>query len=446
MKTFFIYFLLLAFYLENSLHFQLTQITGLSLMNLSIYMLFIFWMLSMVTNRKIVESNPIYKYLALVVFVVVFSIPLKVVCGNFRDVIIMDEVMILKEWITPFVLFFVLFNIIKDETTCRHVIWGLMVFLAVTVLTTQLVSLGVVAPATDKVFQNGRAAGFVEPNQYASYLVLFIPLIIIYVINRKTLITRMIASVLFVMVLVDLVSTGSRGGFVSFLFSMGVFFFVLYQKKMVRFIVLKIIIASALFFGAAAFVVTQSGTQETLIDRLDMSESSDMDDYTSGRISILVNGIKLFMENPILGYGQETFGTMMEKRFGISFNSHNDYLLYLVQYGIFGFGLFILLYMKIFYHLWYNLNHTTDVRRMALYSSYLAGFVGYAVSMLSVNLFNPRILFWIYTAVVFKYIQLDSTEAIDPYLQEELSYSMEQSEDTDPCSQTELNYNTVQPE
>ncbi|MDD2389426.1 MAG: O-antigen ligase family protein [Desulfobacterales bacterium] len=405
-----IYFLLLTFWLEQSLDFKLTQITGLSLMNLCLYLMLIVWVVSMITRRKIIEPNPLYKYLALMTFVVVISIVLKEIRGHAGDMILRDEMIALKSWLNPLVLFVVVYNIIDDEVTNSRVILGLMVLLAVTVTTTQLVTYGIVDPVSDKVFEDGRAAGFVEPNQYASYLVLFIPLIITYILNHTVVKTRIAAAVLLVMVLIDLIGTGSRGGFISLLFALGVYFFILYRQKMVRLITLQLIIAATLAIVTVSFFVTNAQLEETVLDRLDMSESQTLDDYTFGRITLLVNGIELFLQSPLTGYGQDSFGKMMRKRFGISGNSHNDYLLYLVQYGIIGFGVFIILYLKIFQNVWNRLERSTDVWKKALYISYIAGFSGYALSMLSVNLFTPRYMFWIYTAVMFKYIQLDYQE------------------------------------
>ena len=42
-----------------------------------------------------------------------------------------------------------------------------------------------------------------------------------------------------------------------------------------------------------------------------------------------------------------------------------------------------------------------------LYISYLAGVSGYFVTMLAVNIYTPRDIFWLYTAVMYKYAYLE---------------------------------------
>ena len=50
---------------------------------------------------------------------------------------------------------------------------------------------------------------------------------------------------------------------------------------------------------------------------------------------------------------------------------------------------------------------TTDPNGKNLYISYIAGLCGYMAGMFATNTDPSLIIFWIYTAVIYKYAQLD---------------------------------------
>ena len=132
-KTILIYFLLFAFWVEQVLGFKLTQTQGLSLMNVSIYMLLIAWAFSIIPRRKLIEPNNLNKYLMLFMLVVLSSIPVKILLGEVPNTSVLSEIIAVKNWMNPLIVFFILFNIIEDEKTCNRTLIGLAVFLMITV-------------------------------------------------------------------------------------------------------------------------------------------------------------------------------------------------------------------------------------------------------------------------------------------------------------------------
>ena len=120
------------------------------------------------------------------------------------------------------------------------------------------------------------------------------------------------------------------------------------------------------------------------------------------------NAWQIFLEKPILGHGPDTFLPLNIKRFGIEAVTHNEYLNYMVSFGIVGLAIFIMILIRIFGHVWRHFKTTSDSWRKILYASYIAGLIGYSFSMLAVNLYEPRFLFWIYTATIYKYTELDT--------------------------------------
>ena len=164
------------------------------------------------------------------------------------------------------------------------------------------------------------------------------------------------------------------------------------------------LVVMLIIFCTVAYLVAPAHLKELSTRRFNPKNYEDIEEFSNSRIPGLRNALLLFLESPIWGHGHGTFIPLVNKRkFEIQFNSHNEYLVYLTSYGIIGFTVFIIILTKIFMHMWYNIKTTTDQWNKVIYISYLAGFLGYAFSMLFVNVYSPRIIFWYYTAVIYKY-------------------------------------------
>ena len=407
MRIVLIYFLLFVFWAELALEFKLTNIRGFSLFNLSIYLLLFAWGVTVLTKKKLYESNNVNKYIIFLSLVVLYSILVKQLLGEIHYFNISRELVIFKKWVTPFILFFILANIIDDEKTLKGTALGLIILLAVTAITTPLMSIGILNVGHASTSFEGRASGFGGVNEFASYLVLFIPLVLTKVVFQKRFMHRVVSGVLLAIVLIALVTTGSRGGLISFLFAMAVYLVILKRQKMIRLPGIIAVFIAVLIISSISFALAPSAPKDILIERLDptrLEEGEGMDKYTAGRTMLLLYGIQLFIESPIYGHGQNSFQQLIEK-FGITAVAHNTYLSYLVEYGLIGLILFLMILIKIFQYAWKHLNETPNALDKQFYISYIAGLCGYHFSLLGLNEGQPRYIFWIYTAVLFKYSQ-----------------------------------------
>jgi O-antigen ligase len=167
--------------------------------------------------------------------------------------------------------------------------------------------------------------------------------------------------------------------------------------------------------GASAYFFAPSHVKEIVVNRFDISKVRDRDELTSGRNILWANGFQLFLESPLFGHGLATFIPLMKKNFHVYGNSHNDYLLYLVHYGVIGLGLFLMVLWSIFRESMHIVRHTSDAELRILSLSYFAGLSGYAVAMFGVNVIQPQFLFWVYTAVLLKYGRLVKPLEIESY-------------------------------
>lgn len=407
MKIILIYFLLFAFWAEKVLGFKLTHTEGLSLSNVSIYLLLIAWAFSVITRRRLFEANKINKYIILLILIALFSIPLKWMLGEISNFSIVRELIYLKSWSNPFILFFIVFNIVDDKSACDKTLVGLFVFLMVTVLSVLFITYSGANLGTLKVVQEGRSAGFAEPNQYATFLVLFIPFLLTYSLFQSQKSIKIGAILLLILTMISLLITGSRGGIFSFLVSIFTYLTILYRKRLKKLAPIFIIFAGIFVLVVSSFILAPSDVKRKVEERLDPGQSKNFYEYTSGRTVLWANGLKLFIKRPIVGHGQGSFLPLMRQNFRISGASHNDYLQYLVEHGVIGLLVFILIFVKVFQQVSFYINTVPDSWRKLIYISYIAGFCGYVFSMFGVNVILPRYHFWIYTAVILKYGQSD---------------------------------------
>jgi len=407
------YIFLFVFWLENVVGFQLTHTKGLSLLNLVLYMMLVLWLFQVIRKRRIIERCKVNKYIFVLSFVVLLSIPIKLLLKELPNLSLYNELTNLKGWLNPILLFFIIYNLTDDRKAASRIVQALTLFFVGTIITTLGVSLDIFHLGKLRIVQGTRTAGFAEPNQYAAYLVLFLPLLYSKTIFLKGLGKRFLFFLMACGGLVSLFITGSRGGFLSLLFSIGVYIALLLKKRLAD---LRTVVVTALIvipiLVSTAFLITPKQTRSSVESRFNISHFKSLDDLTSGRFTLWQGGVKLFFKRPILGHGIASYVPLMKKYFLIGGNSHNDYLLYLVHYGMIGLLCFLLVLWSIYSEVTKYAYEVADKEFRLLGLSYIAGFAGYAFAMLGVNIIQPRYFFWIYTAVTMKWGKLLNTAEI----------------------------------
>lgn len=410
MKIILIYFILFTFYIDQVMGgVGFFQVKGLSLFNLNIYLLLMFWAFNVVIQRrKVFQSNNLNKYIVLMGFVVLMSTFVKVLHGEIPYISIKDEILNFKGWLNPVLLFFILFNIIDNEETCNRVLLGLYFLFLALILTQLFATFGVTGYKARTIEKFGRAGGFGAAGEYAISLVLFFPFVLSgsFLIKRSMLF-KIGCQILVFLILVGLVNAGSRNGAVSFVFSMLVYLLILKRKKKMGMLPIIFFIIAMIVTGTTAFVVSPSNVRMEVSDRFDPSNAEDLAAFTSGRTVIWKYGWKLFVDSPIFGHGRDSYLKISYLRGYIFGSPHNDYLRCLVEHGLVGLIIFFLIFFKIFQNIWQSLETTTDPWGKQLYMSYIAGLSGYMAGIFATNAGPSMFVFWIYTAVIFKYAQLD---------------------------------------
>ena len=389
---------------------QFSEVRGISIVNLTLYILFMFWAIRIIKNRRIIQPNNVNIYIVFLVLIAGFSILIKLLLGEVPIRSLKTEFFDLKTWANPFLFFFVFYNIIDNERVCKLGIIGLIYFLVLTLLPMLLQAFGIsrLDMIGDFSAQSERFAGFAEANQYATFLVLLAPLSFTYFLFRKSMIIKILTLILTIMIIIGLFFTGSRGGAISFFVAIGIYIILVYRQKLINFKRAQIFYFIITIIFITSFAILPVKIKQHIINRISIRSYDSVNQFTGQRATIFLHGLKLFNESPIFGHGHGTFVYLINKKYNIMFNSHNDFLLYLVNYGIVGLTILLLLFGKIFMHVNNAFKSSANNWRKGLYASYIAGFSGYIVSMMFVNVMTPTVIFWIYTALIYKLSTFDN--------------------------------------
>jgi len=225
-----------------------------------------------------------------------------------------------------------------------------------------------------------------DPNDIAFYMISFITFNLLFTTRENRRFVRLIALVSFVIGLLIIVKTGSRGGFVAL---MAVLVFFLFRKSAsFNITVLHKGMLVLLAVVSLQFIDIDMGRFKSILDlKNDYNATSE-----EGRIAIWKSGMKMMFTHPLTGVGVNSFpegmGRDREAR-GLDSakwqTAHNSLVQIGAETGIFGFALFLLLSFnayKIFTGITKNSGELGLVRLAELAQ---AGFVGHFVATMFIS-------------------------------------------------------------
>ena len=139
-----------------------------------------------------------------------------------------------------------------------------------------------------------------------------------------------------------------------------VFGFALYALMMIRDRKHRLRAFLVIAIGAIAFLVTkQFGLFNLAFDRFRDAEDSvthffsgyTQSDNSDIRLRLAYEGLKLFIQRPIFGYGSGQFAYLTRGMFRLPWEPHNTYIQTMVSYGIFGLVFWQGMYVRILWRL-----------------------------------------------------------------------------------------------
>ncbi len=225
-----------------------------------------------------------------------------------------------------------------------------------------------------------------DPNDIAFYMISFMTFNLLFTSREYGGFVRLIALVSFVLGLLIIVKTGSRGGFVAL---MAVLVFFLFRKSAsFNITVLHKGMLVLLAVVALQFVDIDTGRFKTILDvKNDYNATSE-----EGRLTLWKSGMKMMVTHPLTGVGFNRFpegmGRDREAR-GLDSakwqTAHNSLVQIGAETGILGFALFLLLSLnayKIFAGITKNSGEPGLVRLGELAQ---AGFVGHFIATMFIS-------------------------------------------------------------
>lgn len=188
---------------------------------------------------------------------------------------------------------------------------------------------------------NFEASGY-GPNQMASILGLICTISFYSMMTKiKVFKGRYILYVLFGLAFYRLVFTFSRGGLFTFLFLAFIIFLIDQRLNLInKFFSILI----SLTLGVVFYSYTNEITNNSFEERISLSRSDNLNQYSSNRVDIVNSDLKIFIDSPFLGIGPGA-GYYIRKNYGLNFfvSAHTEQSRLLAEHGLV--GLLILIFV-----------------------------------------------------------------------------------------------------
>jgi len=377
------------------LRWDLTITTGLSAKNLVIYMVATFLALRMVIARTpVMSAAPMQAAFLIQIAYAIFTWLMAALIIQYPGYDLIPNGINLKGGLIDYYIFFAvfLFGVHDADDAMKVIKWMLLgagfANLATILDTAGLINLGY------KERIDGRTQGALgESNQYAAYIVLFIPgLIAAAVANRGIRRLAWLAGAL--VSLVALAMTASRGGIVGMLLACAV------GGWLYRHLVSYSRIAGWVLGSLAVLVVVLSFSQYggLLTERVfGQSANIDATYATSGRTEIWTDLFAAMAQEPVTfvtGFGWNVYWSMP-----FHYSPHNHYFALWFNLGLVGLitGCY-LLFGSIARARRASLHAEPEQRRQLI--AYVVGGVALCGAVFFVDLHDPWVYFWMYAGVV----------------------------------------------
>jgi len=248
---------------------------------------------------------------------------------------------------------------------------------------------------------------FANPNDFATYLVLYLPFIFNFVVREKSLnIKKIVALAITLLSVPLLILTTSRANYIGFVLVLIVYFLLIdnsekreYLKYVFFiFLFLMVLIGFRLDFGFLNRISELITTQ--LSSLFDFSTSS----LTSNvrRELLIVYGLSFLYDYLFLGVGAGNSRILMEKvkQYTINVELHNWFLDVLVSYGVIVFVLYIIWILYIIYKLLKLKNTNNRLKLLAI--SIVSSLAAFGISSISSSkMIEMRIMWFLFALALF---------------------------------------------
>ena len=249
---------------------------------------------------------------------------------------------------------------------------------------------------------------FYNPNDYAAYIVLSLPMILVWIRLYPKLVGRMFGILIIILGLWILTMTYSRSCYIALLTGFAFWFiFLLKLKGKIKMMVI----------GASICILIIIALQEQIQDTLIIMRSemnsvlaigSQDDESIAVRINLIKNALHFTAQSRGFGVGAGNAEYYMENYkiypVGDVTNLHNWWAEILLNYGVFIFTGYVVLYISLLWNLWRIHKRVSDRTERMICESLLVGLVSFFMASIgssSIIALSPH---WIYFGFVLAFI------------------------------------------
>jgi probable O-glycosylation ligase (exosortase A-associated) len=230
-------------------------------------------------------------------------------------------------YLKTLVFFFLMTRVLRHVNDLRKMVWAF-------IISVFLISL--MSVKTD-ISHHQTVTGMYDPNDLALVMVCTLPFVI-YFFKEVHGLKKIFLGTCFVLILMTIIMSVSRGGFVG-LIAMGGYFFKRSPRKAKAFSLITVILAVILIAQFAP---------DSYSDRISTiwNPQTEADEKGGGRTEVWKAGLRIFLDNPVLGVGISNFTTAegLHKTIpGRWTTAHNSFIQIGVELGIIGIFLFVFL-------------------------------------------------------------------------------------------------------
>jgi len=237
------------------------------------------------------------------------------------------------------IVFILLINVVDSRLRLRQISWGLVLMsIPLGVTTIRNFLSGVSLQTGDRVL--GYSSGLTaNPNDMALMLNLILPLAVGLLLASERTGMRILLAAIAGLIAISIVATFSRAGFLTLMVT-GLTYFWLYRNRKER-----IWIPVILVLGLFALPFMPSGYVSRISTIVNVEEDSTHSAQT--RLEDMKAAARLTIASPIVGSGIGMNVLALNEQRGETWTAvHNVYLQYLVELGVPGLVLFLLLYLN----------------------------------------------------------------------------------------------------
>lgn len=354
--------------------------------------LFLLWIVRQINTGEIATSwNPLFT--PMIAFLAVIALQLATKHTGYRYATYSDAML----YITYGLLGFVIVQTLRRTSHLRHLAIGVSAFGFAVALFALLQS----ASSQEKLYwlitprNGGWVYGpYVNHNHYAGLMEMLIPVPLVIACSHFAHgVMKRLAIIAAAIMTATLFLSGSRGGMIAFLVELSVLgFFLVRQKSKSKlritwmFILFPIIMVCLLaWLGGSEFAnrVTSINTET----RTELSGGM--------RMQITRDGLRMFKQKPLLGYGLDTFPVIYPEFRSFYTDvwineAHNDYLQILIETGVLGFCVMLWFLWTMYSHAIKKLSAWPDDRNGVVTLAAMLGCTGILVhSFVDFNLHIP---------------------------------------------------------